>query len=147
MKSVRIRNYSGAHFPAFGLNTDRYSVFLRIQLECGPYSVQMRENAYQNNSEYGYLLRSLLEMVLVLYEYFLLQQSYCLSVYLSISLSLSISLYLSFSLVLCHLEFQSIEGEPIKVGRLEKLKLKRLPKSKGWPKYIFLKGNLNLGAT
>ena len=96
MKSVRIRNYSGAHFPAFGLNTDRYSVFLRIQLECGPYSVQMRENAYQNNSEYGYLLRSLLKMVLVLYEYFLLQQSFCRSV----SLSLYLYLYFSLSLLL-----------------------------------------------
>ena len=84
-------------------------------------------------------------MVLALYEYFLLQQSFCRSV--SLSISICISLYLSFSLVLCHLEFQSIEGEPVKVGRLEKLKLKRLPKSKGWPKYIFLKGNLNLGAT
>ena len=57
----------------------------------------MRENAYQNNSEYGYLLRSLLEMVLVLYEYFLLQQSYCLSVYLSISISIYISLSLLLS--------------------------------------------------
>ena len=30
VKSVRIRIYSGPHFPAFGLNTERYSVFLRI---------------------------------------------------------------------------------------------------------------------
>ena len=34
MKSVRIRNYSGPSFPAFGLNTD------------------------QSNSEYGHFLRS-----------------------------------------------------------------------------------------
>ena len=34
IKSVRIWNYSGPHFPAFGLNTERYSVSLRIQLEC-----------------------------------------------------------------------------------------------------------------
>ena len=27
VKSVRIRNYSGPHFPAFGLNTERYGVF------------------------------------------------------------------------------------------------------------------------
>ena len=27
--------YSGPHFPAFGLNTERYSVFLRIQSKCG----------------------------------------------------------------------------------------------------------------
>ena len=35
MKSVRIRNYLGPHFPAFGLNTERYSVSLRIQSEYG----------------------------------------------------------------------------------------------------------------
>ena len=27
VKSVRIGSYSGPHFPAFGLNTERYSVF------------------------------------------------------------------------------------------------------------------------
>ena len=26
MKGVRIRSYSGPHFPAFGLNTERYIV-------------------------------------------------------------------------------------------------------------------------
>ena len=38
-KSVRIRSYSGPYFPAFGLNTERYTVSLRIQSEwgkCGP---------------------------------------------------------------------------------------------------------------
>ena len=30
VKSVRIRSYSGPCFPAFGLNTERYSVSLRI---------------------------------------------------------------------------------------------------------------------
>ena len=35
VKSVRIRSYAGPHFPAFGLNTERYSVSLRIQSECG----------------------------------------------------------------------------------------------------------------
>ena len=35
IKSVRIRSYSGPHFPAFGLNTKRYSVSLCIQSECG----------------------------------------------------------------------------------------------------------------
>ena len=34
VKSVRIRKYSGPHFPTFGLNTERYSVSLRIQSEC-----------------------------------------------------------------------------------------------------------------
>ena len=31
VKSVRIRSYSGPHFPAFRLNTGRYGVSLRIQ--------------------------------------------------------------------------------------------------------------------
>ena len=33
-KSVRIRSFSGLHFPAFGLNTEIYSVNLRIQSKC-----------------------------------------------------------------------------------------------------------------
>ena len=33
VKSVRIWSYSGPHFPAFGLNTDRYSVSFRIYSE------------------------------------------------------------------------------------------------------------------
>ena len=35
VKSVLIRSFSGPYFPAFGLNTERYSVSLRIQSECG----------------------------------------------------------------------------------------------------------------
>ena len=31
LKSVRIWSYSGPYFPAFGLNTERYCVYLRIQ--------------------------------------------------------------------------------------------------------------------
>ena len=50
VKSVRIRSYSGPHFPAFGLNTERYGI--------SPHSVRMRENADQNNSEYGHFLCS-----------------------------------------------------------------------------------------
>ena len=34
VKGARIRSYSGLLFPAFGLNTDRPSVSLRIQSEC-----------------------------------------------------------------------------------------------------------------
>ena len=33
MKSVRIRSYSGAHFPTFGLNKERYSTYAG---KCGP---------------------------------------------------------------------------------------------------------------
>ena len=35
VKSVSIRTYSGPHFRAFGLNTERYGVSLSIQSECG----------------------------------------------------------------------------------------------------------------
>ena len=45
VKCVLIRSYPGPHFPAFGLNIS-------------PYLVRMRENADQNNSEYGHFLRS-----------------------------------------------------------------------------------------
>ena len=44
------------------------SVFSRIRTEYGeilrisPYSVQMRENADQNNSEYGHFLRNVLQI-------------------------------------------------------------------------------------
>ena len=34
LKSVCIRSFSGPYFPAFGLNTEIYSVNLRIQPEC-----------------------------------------------------------------------------------------------------------------
>ena len=34
LKSLRIRSLSGTYFPAFGLNTRRYSVSLRIQFKC-----------------------------------------------------------------------------------------------------------------
>ena len=34
MKGFRIRSFSGPYFPAFGLNTDIYSVSLHIQSEC-----------------------------------------------------------------------------------------------------------------
>ena len=34
VKSVHIRSYSGPNFPAFGLNTKRYYVSLRIQSKC-----------------------------------------------------------------------------------------------------------------
>ena len=37
VKSVHIRRFYGPYFSARGLNTDRYSVFLRIQSECRKY--------------------------------------------------------------------------------------------------------------
>ena len=35
VKSVRIRSYSGSHFPVFGLDMEIYSVSLRIQSKYG----------------------------------------------------------------------------------------------------------------
>ena len=49
-KSVRIQNYSGPHFSAFGLNTERYSVSLRytislsIQSKCGKIRTRITPN-------------------------------------------------------------------------------------------------------
>ena len=57
IEKVRIWGYFGPHFPAFGLNMERYGVSLRIQSEC-PHSVQMQENVDQNNPEYGHFSRS-----------------------------------------------------------------------------------------
>ena len=44
VKSVRIRSYSGPYFPAFELKTERYSVFLRIQSECGEMRTRITPN-------------------------------------------------------------------------------------------------------
>ena len=43
-KAVRIRNYSGPHLPAFGLNTEIYSVSLRIQSKCGKMQIRINAN-------------------------------------------------------------------------------------------------------
>ena len=43
-KSVCIRSYSGPHFPAFGLKTERYEVSLRIQSECGKMQTRITPN-------------------------------------------------------------------------------------------------------
>ena len=44
LKSVRIRSYSSPDFPTFGLNTERYSVFLRIQSKCGKIRTRIIRN-------------------------------------------------------------------------------------------------------
>ena len=44
VKSVRIWSYSGPCFPAFGLNTERYSLSLRIQSECGKIQTRITPN-------------------------------------------------------------------------------------------------------
>ena len=53
VKSVRIRSYSG-FWSEFSRIRTKYEEILRIS----PYSVQMLENADQNNSENGHFLRS-----------------------------------------------------------------------------------------
>ena len=55
VKDVHIWRYSGPHFAAFGLNTERYSVSL---LRISPYLVRMRGNVDQNNSEHGHFSHS-----------------------------------------------------------------------------------------
>ena len=44
VKSVRIRSYCGSYFPAFGLNTERYSVYLHIHSECGKIRTRITPN-------------------------------------------------------------------------------------------------------
>ena len=44
MKCVRIWNYSGPYFPAFGLNMERYCISLRIQSECGKMRTRITPN-------------------------------------------------------------------------------------------------------
>ena len=44
VKSVHIRSYSGPYFPAFGLNAKRYSVCIRIQIECGKMQTRITPN-------------------------------------------------------------------------------------------------------
>ena len=44
VKSVRIRSYSGPYFTVFGLNTERYGVFFRIQSEYGKIRTRITPN-------------------------------------------------------------------------------------------------------
>ena len=44
VKSERILSYSGPHFPAFGLNTERYGVSLHIQSECRKMRTRVNPN-------------------------------------------------------------------------------------------------------
>ena len=68
VKSVRIRGFSGPHFPAFWLNT-----IIRIS----PYSVQMRESTDQNNSKYGHFLRSVRRAKIFVWNIFLFSICFC----------------------------------------------------------------------
>ena len=46
VKSVRIRSFFGPYFAAFGLNTERYFLSLRIQSECGKIRTRTTWNKY-----------------------------------------------------------------------------------------------------
>ena len=51
-KSVRIRSYSGPHFPAFALKTERYEISLPIQSECGSECGKMRTRITPNTDTF-----------------------------------------------------------------------------------------------
>ena len=62
VKSVHIRSYSGPHFPAFGLNTERYSVSIRTQSERGKIRTRITSNtdtflAEENSSKNHSIIR------------------------------------------------------------------------------------------
>ena len=63
VKRVRMRSYSGP----FGLNTEKYGEIRFIS----PYSVQMRENTDQNNSEYGHVSRSIYQANFLIFQPFI----------------------------------------------------------------------------
>ena len=44
MKTVQIQSFFWSEFSAFGMNTERYGVFLRIQSKCG--KIQTRKTPY-----------------------------------------------------------------------------------------------------
>ena len=43
-ESVRVWSFSRPYFPAFGLNTEKYGVSLRIQFECGKIRTRKTKN-------------------------------------------------------------------------------------------------------
>ena len=60
LKSVCIRSFSGPYFPAFGLNTGRYCVSLRIQSECG--KIWTRETP---NTDTFYAMDDFIEVIAI----------------------------------------------------------------------------------
>ena len=59
VKIVGIRSFSGPYFPAFGLNTERYSLSLRIQSKCGKIRTTKTPNTVltlQGNNTLGWEL-------------------------------------------------------------------------------------------
>ena len=60
VKSVGIRSYPGPYFTIFGLNTERYGVYLRIQSECGKMQTRITPNADTFDAVLMTLVRSML---------------------------------------------------------------------------------------
>ena len=44
VKSVRVRSFSGPYFPAFGQNTEKYGVSVRIESEDGKIRIRKTPN-------------------------------------------------------------------------------------------------------
>ena len=61
MKRVRIRNFSGPHFPAFGLNMDRYGVCLRIQSERGKICTRKTPNNLTASCRFSQIVSDTIE--------------------------------------------------------------------------------------
>ena len=60
---VRIPSYSGPHFPAFGLNTERYSVSPHIQSKCWKMRTRVNPNTntfYSLSDFFYYVYKALL---------------------------------------------------------------------------------------
>ena len=57
MKSVRIRSYSELHFPASGLNTERYGVPLHIWSERGKMQFTISPNKDTFHAVVNYLMK------------------------------------------------------------------------------------------
>ena len=61
LKSVLIRSYSGLHFPTFGLNTERYSVSLRIQSKYGKMQTRINTNTGTFHAVLQYICKSFIQ--------------------------------------------------------------------------------------
>ena len=65
VKNVRMPNFSGWYFSAFGLNTERYGVSLHIQSKCGKIQTRKTPNTdFSCSDTLNYFLTVLLNMQL-----------------------------------------------------------------------------------
>ena len=78
LKSVRIRNYSGLHFPTFGQNTERYGVSLRIQAEYGKMRTRITSN---KDTFYAVIIKVIITTTLLLTYMLLIPFPFSLPLY------------------------------------------------------------------